>query len=96
MVCNANASGMVGPEGRQTPTGTGLLSLDMSAPWDTGSGHNHFNEFRSECPTIPAFRSGRAISCGPLKMLGLFQKNTREHRRPALGTSEQEKDDVEC
>ena len=58
MICKENAKAMVGPEGRQTPTGTALKLLDSYAPSAPRLGPKGFNRLADECPTI---RSGFAI-----------------------------------
>ena len=58
MVCNANASGMVGPEGRLHSTGTPLIPFSICAPCVPRLGLKGFNGLRAWCPTI---RSGWAI-----------------------------------
>lgn len=58
LICKENADTMVGPEGVRKAPGTGLISLNMAAPWGIEIGTNGFNRLAGECPTI---RSGFAI-----------------------------------
>ena len=60
MIRSGNGEGMVGPEGVRKAPGTGLISLDMAAPWGAEIGPNGFNRLAGKCPTPGNFGTGEA------------------------------------
>jgi hypothetical protein len=60
MIRKGKGEGMVGPEGVRKAPGTGLISLDMAAPWGAEIGPNGFNRLAGECPT-KGENNGRSI-----------------------------------
>ena len=55
---NGNGEALVGPEGLRKAPGTGLISLDMAAPWGAEIGPNGFNRLAGKCPTPGNFGTG--------------------------------------